>query len=94
MHRRLEATRNDLESAAGARLRALLDELNEAIDRRDSPKVDALDRTIAALRHEREVLRALPTWPWSIGTLRGFASALLLPLALFLVQRFLGQVLG
>ncbi len=30
----------------------------------------------------------LPTWPWSAGTLRGFASALLLPIAVFLVQRF------
>jgi hypothetical protein len=93
MHRRLEDIKDSLESASGARLRSLLGELNEAIDRRDSDGVEALDRTISALRHEREILRALPTWPWSATTVRGFASALLLPLALFLVQRFLSQVL-
>ena len=63
-------------------------------DCRATDRVDALDRTISALRHERELLAKLPTWPWSAGTIRGFGSALLLPIAVFLVQRFLTQALG
>jgi hypothetical protein len=94
MHARLEAIRDGLDDAAGVRLKALLAELNEAIDARDATRVDAIDRSIGALRREREVLRALPTWPWSTGTIRGVASALALPLVLFLIQRFLGQLLG
>lgn len=94
MRSRLAAEKDRLESAAGSRMRALLGELNEAIDARASDRVDALDRTISALRHEREVLAKLPTWPWSTGTIRGFGSALLLPIALFLVQRALSAALG
>jgi hypothetical protein len=93
MHRRLEAVKDGLESAAGERLRGLLGELNTAIDARDTAQVDALDKTITALRHEREILKTLPTWPWSTGTIRGFASALFLPIVLFLIQRFLSQFL-
>ncbi|OGO53750.1 MAG: hypothetical protein A2V84_02670 [Chloroflexi bacterium RBG_16_70_13] len=93
MHRRLERAKDRHEDAASDRLRDLLGELNEAIDARATDRVDALDRTISALRHERELLAKLPTWPWSAGTIRGFGSALLLPIAVFLVQRFLTQVL-
>jgi hypothetical protein len=94
MHGRLAAEKDRLQTAAGERLRVLIGELNAAIDRRASTEIDALDRTISALRHEREVLAALPTWPWSTGTIRAFASALALPIVLFLVQRFLTQFLG
>ena len=94
MHRRLEKIRDGFQAAAGGRLSALLTELNEAIDARDAERVKALDGSISALRHERELLARLPTWPWSTGTIRGFGSALLLPMLLFLIQRVLGQVLG
>ncbi|MEO8207777.1 MAG: hypothetical protein ABI598_01985 [Chloroflexota bacterium] len=94
MHRRLQTIKDTLEAAGGGRLRALLLELDQAVDARDSERVDALDRMVGALRREREVLAQLPTWPWSTTTLRGFGSALLLPIGLFLVQRYLGAALG
>lgn len=94
MHRRLEDEKERFEAAADGRMRALLGELNEAIDARAADRVAALDATISALRHEREILARLPTWPWSTVTIRGFGSALLLPIALFLIQRYLGAILG
>jgi hypothetical protein len=93
MHRRLEAAKDRLEDAANVRLRALLGELNEAIDARATDRVDALDRTISALRHERELLAKLPTWPWSAGTIRSFGSALLLPIGVFVVQQVIARSL-
>jgi hypothetical protein len=94
MRRRLAEIRARLESDAGGRMSALLAELNEAIDARDTARVAALDGAVSALRHEQELLAKLPTWPWSLGTIRGFGSALLVPIALFLVQRYLNQLLG
>jgi hypothetical protein len=93
MHRRLEEEKNRVEGAADGRMRDLLGELNEAIDARATDRVEALDRTISALRHEREILSKLPTWPWSAGTIRGFGSALLLPITVFLFQRLLLEVI-
>ncbi|TAL06217.1 MAG: hypothetical protein EPO00_11525 [Chloroflexota bacterium] len=94
MHGRLEAEKDDLEEAADGRMRDLVRELNEAIDARAADRVERVDRMVSALRHERELLARLPTWPWSTGTIRGFGSALLLPLVLFLIQRYLGAALG
>lgn len=94
MHGRLERVKDNLEAAAGERLRALLAELNQAIDARASDRIADLDRAVSAVRHEQEILARLPTWPWSTGTIRGFGSALMLPIALFLIQRYLSSVLG
>lgn len=33
-----------------------------------------------------------PTWPWTGGALTGSASAIVLPVVLFLVQRVFSQV--
>jgi hypothetical protein len=41
---------------------------------------------------QREIVAKLSTWPWSAGTARGFASAILLPLGLYLVQQLLSQL--
>jgi hypothetical protein len=93
MRRRLAAAKDRVEEAADGRMRDLLGELNEAIDARATERVEALDRTISALRHERDILAKLPTWPWSAGTIRGFGSALLLPITVFLLQRLLLEIL-
>jgi hypothetical protein len=94
MHRRLAAAKAALAGAAERRQRLLVDELREAIDARDARRVSILDRAIGAQRHERELIARAPTWPWSAGTLRGFLSALFLPIVVFLIQRFLGTILG
>ncbi len=56
--------------------------------------METLGKSIAALWRERDIIAKLPTWPWSTGTLRGFVSALLLPITLFLIQRLLGDAQG
>ncbi|MEO8470384.1 MAG: hypothetical protein ABI573_12045 [Chloroflexota bacterium] len=94
MRDRLSAIKLRLEAASDGRMQALLGELHDAIDARATDRVDAIDRTIAALRREREIIAKLPTWPWSTTTIRGFGSALLLPIVLFLIQRYLGSALG
>ncbi|HKY89171.1 MAG TPA: hypothetical protein VJ141_04260 [Candidatus Limnocylindrales bacterium] len=63
------------------------------MDAVDLARGDALNKTLGSLLQQREVLAKLPTWPWSSGTVRGFVSVILLPLVLFMVQRFLGQFL-
>jgi hypothetical protein len=47
---------------------------------------------IEALIRERELMEKIPTWPWDPKTLRGFVSALLLPIILWLVTRLLEEL--
>jgi len=91
-HQRLAAEKERLADEAEERLRGLLREINRDIDARDLGGLDPLDRALASVMRQREIVAKLSTWPWSAGTARGFASAILLPLGLYLVQRLLSQL--
>ena len=61
------------------------------MDARELARADGLNKTLASLLVQREILAKLPTWPWSTTTLRGFVTAILLPMALFLAQQALSR---
>lgn len=69
------------------------DDLHSKVRRRDYEEFKGIEDTIAALIRERELLQSVPTWPWNPRTIRGFASALVLPIVLWLITRLLERVL-
>ena len=93
LHGRLEAEKDRLQAEVDARLKGLLAELNRDVDARDFRRADELNKTLASILQQREVIAKLPTWPWSSGTLRAIVTAILLPIFLFVVQLSLARVL-
>jgi hypothetical protein len=93
MHDRLVAEKARLQGDVEARLQRLLGDVNRDVDAGDLGRADAFNKTLATMLQQREVVAKLPTWPWSPGTFRALLTAVALPLALFLVQRLLSQVL-
>lgn len=92
MHGRLVSERARLLAGSHARLRVTLDRIHAMVDADDTSRADQLQKTLDSLLAERDVLMKLPTWPWSAGTFRGIASAVVLPVALWLVFRILERV--
>ncbi len=92
MHGRLIAEKERQQGQTEERLQGLFDEINRDVDARDLASADALNKSLMSLLQQRDVLAKLPTWPWSTATLRGFVTAIFLPLALFLIQRVLSQL--
>jgi hypothetical protein len=73
---------------------AALDDLHTRVDRADLRRMDDLYKAIASLDLERTTLNKIPTWPWEPGSIRGVAAALLLPLAIWLIQQIAARWLG
>jgi hypothetical protein len=92
MHGRLAQAKADLQGRAEERLKSVLTQLNRDVDALDLARADGLQKTLASVLQQREVLGKLSTWPWSTGTLRAFASAIALPLLLFMMQRMLSYL--
>ncbi len=92
-HARLEAQKDQLQDATEQRIRRLLGDLNGDVDARDLARMDAYNKALASLLVERDVLAKLPTWPWSLGTLRGFLSTILLPLTIFVLQQSVSRLI-
>jgi hypothetical protein len=81
--RRLETVNRLLDQA--------LADLHRRAEQGDLADADAVNKHISSLLAERDVVARSPTWPWGPETLRGFVTALVLPVALWLVYRFLDQ---
>ena len=87
MHQRLASEKEQIQTDADNRLRTIMGELTTAVDARDLSRAEGMQKLLASHLSQRDVLARLPTWPWSGGTLRGFATTLLLPVIVFLIQR-------
>jgi hypothetical protein len=92
MQRRLAAEKDRLADGVSERLESTLDRLHAAVDSGDLAPADQIQKTLTALTQEREIVGRLRTWPWDPSTLRAFASAIALPIALWLVTRALERV--
>jgi hypothetical protein len=57
-------------------------------------RLNELDKALSGLLRMRDVINKLSTWPWQPETLWGMVGAILLPIALWLIQRLLGILLG
>ena len=87
MHRRIVLEKERLQAASGTRLTAVLAELDHDVKSGDLTRADGLNKLLASVLAERDVLARLPTWPWQAATLRAFVSALLLPVAVYVLAR-------
>jgi hypothetical protein len=58
----------------------------------DSTKV--INDSLGGLTALRDRIAHLPTWPWEPQLFRGFVSALLLPIVLFLLTRVISDLIS
>ena len=94
VHQRLVAEKRRLLAGVNRRLEVAIHRLHVALDGDDLARVKEIDTALAGLGSERNVLAGIPTWPWRTATFSGFVSALVLPIALFLLQLALKKLLG
>jgi len=75
-------------------MKAAVAELRRRIDSGQLKAMDDLNKTMASLEIEHATLTRIPTWPWPPGTLRGIVAAVLLPVAIWLIQQVLQPLLA
>ena len=87
IHGRLVRRKDELMRDVDRRIRAAGTELYGRVDARAFEESKSIHDSIAALVMIRDRIRELPTWPWPPQLLRGFISALLLPVIVYLLSR-------
>lgn len=92
-HARLADQKASLQDDAEVRIQGILADLNRDVDAREVTRADGLNKLLGGLLVQRDILAKLSTWPWSTSTLRGFVSAILLPMAVFLLQQGLSRLI-
>ncbi len=92
-HRRMVAEKEARLADAAARFEAAASELHRQLDRGRLLQMDSLNKALGSLEIEQNALRKIPTWPWQPGAIRAVVAALLLPLAIWILQQLLARFL-
>jgi hypothetical protein len=93
-HQMLAASKAHTLAVNAARFKAVVAELHLRLEAHRITGMDELNKSLASLEIERTALARIPTWPWQPGTLRGLVATLGLPIAVWLIQYFLGRALS
>ncbi len=88
-HVRIVAEKARRLAAVNKRLNRALEDLDRKADAGDLTDADAFNKHLSSLITQRDVVARTPTWPWQPETLRGFTTALVLPVILWVVFRLL-----
>jgi hypothetical protein len=92
MHERLVAEQQRLLREVNVRLQQTMERIGAMARAAELDGIDRFATAQAALIGQRELIARLSTWPWSTGTIRGFATTLLIPVAIWLITRLLDRV--
>lgn len=94
MHQRIADEKGRLAAEANRDLQNSLAEVSHRARTSDLTDADALNKQLSSLVIQRDVITRIPSWPWQPATFRGFATAVLLPIALWLVIRTLDRLIA
>lgn len=94
IHGRLVHEKEALGRDVERRLNRLSAEMYERIDSGAFESTTAIADSFEGVRAMRERIGHLPTWPWPPQVLRGFVSALFLPVVVYVVSRLISSGFG
>lgn len=94
MHERIAEEKKRLAAEANRDLQMVLAEVSRRARNGDLTDADAINKQLSSLVIQRDVIARIPTWPWQPATLRGFVTAVLLPIVLGLALRALDRLLA
>jgi hypothetical protein len=94
IHRKLVKEKKLVAQDNNRRLKVAMQILHERSDRSQLEEMPLIKAQIGALLEFRREIGSISTWPWRPQTLRGFITAISLPIVVWLIQQFLAGVIG
>jgi len=94
VHRLMEAEKKRLLDENGHEMKAAIADTHRRLDAQDLSGMDNLKYALDNLVTEQTVINKISTWPWQVGTVGVLATALLLPVLLWIVERLLERLMG
>ena len=94
LHGRLVVEKARLLHEASARVAAMSGALYSRVDARELTGIKEVTDAYTGVVAARDQVLKLPTWPWPPRALGQFATALILPIVIYVVSRLVGQQLG
>ena len=91
---RMRKEKERLLAEIGTDLEDIYNLVHSSVRSRKFAQVDKLRNSIPALKDQLEIVRRSSTWPWQPETLRNLLAPMLIPVVVYILQRYLGALLG
>jgi hypothetical protein len=91
VHNRIQAAKQHELSRNGMRMEEMQNRLYDQIENQNYGELVGMEKGLNALFAMRDKIQRIPTWPWTPETPRNFASAVFLPLFIWLTQQVLSR---
>lgn len=93
INRRLVAEKQSVLRRIRSRLKDAFLAVERKYDASALAEMDELGTAIENIERQIAFVERIPTWPWQPGTMRAFLSAMLLPIAIWVIQQILARFL-
>ena len=90
----MKQAKEELLKGADEDLRDLYHHIHSGAVAGEYASMEIYQAPLTILRESREMIKAIPTWPWQPNTLRNLFAPLLFPITVFLIQLFIEGVIG
>ena len=92
--RALQAEKDRRRAEANQTLDRVLSEVRDRVAAGEFAQVGSLNDAVAAATSGLNTINRISTWPWRPETLRGFLSAVVLPIVIWLITALLGRIVS
>jgi hypothetical protein len=94
IHRLLAAKKDQRQGEASHRLEKSIKLFADALEHDNVAEMAAIGAAMRNAEQELQIVKAIPTWPWPPGLLRGTMTAFFLPVIIWGATRLLERFLG
>jgi hypothetical protein len=94
VNQRMRQEKDRLLAELGEDLDEVYASTHQAVRRKDYARLDKMGTGASILKDGWEIVRKISTWPWEPESVRNLLIPLLFPVIIFLIQRYLGGLLG
>jgi hypothetical protein len=92
-HALLEQEKDRLQRDIGHRMETVIGELNRSLGAQAIDDLGEMNTVLSSLLMAEKRIDEAPTWPWRPGTIRWLGTAILLPLALWVIQTMMQRLI-
>jgi hypothetical protein len=92
IHQLLEVEKDRVEVEIKQRIKRAIADVHQSIDTQRPTDLEAPAKAMTVLKEELAFIETISTWPWQPDTIRGLATALLLPVVLWFITRALERL--
>jgi hypothetical protein len=93
IHERIQTRKDDAQTENGKIIEASVADFQSQLAAKNLKETEDLHEGLTGLFRLRDEIEKISPWPWEAGTLRGFLSAILLPVVLFVIQQVISRLL-